>query len=99
MTSALLTPPPFQGDCTGMDTDLFFTLWPDERPDLNEHQLRLLNRSRTAEAKAVCGGCPVRLSCLEWQLKYETVNGETVPGVYGGMSPTERFQLRRRQAA
>jgi WhiB family redox-sensing transcriptional regulator len=45
------------------------------------------------EAKAICRGCPVRDSCLEWALD----NGQTI-GVWGGTTETERRSLKRRRA-
>ena len=44
-------------------------------------------------AKAICRKCPVRLPCLQYAMD----NGET-EGVYGGLSPRDRDQLRRRAA-
>lgn len=41
-------------------------------------------------AKAVCAGCPVRADCLGYAL----ANGERF-GVWGGLSPQERRELRR----
>lgn len=45
-------------------------------------------------AKTVCAGCPVAKQCLEY--------GNTVSrkhGVYGGLSPRERFYRRKEPAA
>jgi len=46
-----------------------------------------------AEAKAVCHRCPVAAECLAFAL--ETGQDH---GVFGGMSETERRQLRRRRS-
>ena len=46
-----------------------------------------------AEAKAVCGRCPVVADCLAWALD----NGVDF-GVWGGMSEDERRNLKRRNA-
>lgn len=61
--------------CRGVDTAKFFT----ERGE------------STAEAKAVCAGCPVREECLTYAIN----NGEKA-GVWGGLSPQERRRLRRK---
>lgn len=44
----------------------------------------------TAEAKAMCGICPVMQQCREWGLKHERI------GIWGGLSERERRRLRRR---
>lgn len=44
------------------------------------------------EAKTVCGGCPVRRQCLSWALDTHEQHG-----IWGGLTPTERHNLRRRQ--
>jgi len=46
--------------------------------------------SMTIKAKLVCRECPVRAQCLSYALE----NNE-VFGVWGGMSPTQRKDLRR----
>ncbi|RPK80450.1 MULTISPECIES: WhiB family transcriptional regulator [Streptomyces] len=46
---------------------------------------------QTAEAKAVCGTCPVQAACLEWALE----NGQD-SGIWGGLSENERRALKRR---
>lgn len=63
-----------EANCLGVDPDLFF-------PERGVS---------TAEAKAVCKGCVVRLDCLEAAL----VNGEKF-GVWGGLSERERRRIRR----
>lgn len=47
-------------------------------------------KTKTKQAKAVCAGCPVRTTCLEWALE----TGQH-SGVWGGMSAGERRGLRR----
>jgi len=42
-------------------------------------------------AVQICGGCPVRQECLD----YAVGHGELLRGVWGGLSPRERRQLRR----
>jgi WhiB family transcriptional regulator, redox-sensing transcriptional regulator len=49
---------------------------------------------QTAEAKAVCRGCPVRSDCLAWALE----SGQDA-GVWGGLSEVERRALKRGSAA
>jgi WhiB family transcriptional regulator, redox-sensing transcriptional regulator len=46
-----------------------------------------------AEAKAVCGRCPVSNDCLNWALE----TGQDA-GVWGGLSEDERRSLKRRRA-
>lgn len=60
--------------CLGVDPDLFY-------PARGES---------TAEARAVCGECPVRDECLEYAL----ANCETF-GVWGGLGERDRRSLRR----
>lgn len=62
--------------CAGMDTELFF-------PARGES---------TAEAKAVCRGCPVRAECLDDAVE----RGEKF-GIWGGASKRERDRLRRQR--
>ncbi len=49
--------------------------------------------AQTAEAVAVCTGCPVRASCLEHALDIRADDG-----VWGGMAEAERRSLKRRTA-
>lgn len=44
-----------------------------------------------AEAKAVCGDCPVRLECLEYSFETDQRHG-----VWGGLTEYERRQLKAR---
>ena len=65
--------------CREQDPDLFFPVahtqgW----------------RTQTKQAKAVCGTCPVRETCLEWALD----TGQAA-GVWGGMSAGERRRIAR----
>ncbi|MQY13555.1 Transcriptional regulator WhiB [Streptomyces sp. RB5] len=41
------------------------------------------------EAKAVCGRCPVRASCLAWAMRVQ------VGGIWGGTTEAERRLMRR----
>ena len=49
--------------------------------------------AQIADAKLVCGRCPVTAECLAWAL----VSGQDA-GVWGGMSEDERRALKRRNA-
>ncbi|MFE4959215.1 WhiB family transcriptional regulator [Streptomyces sp. NPDC056653] len=66
--------------CRDEDPDLFFPIG-STGPALVQ----------TEEAKAVCGGCPVRELCLEWAME----NGQD-SGVWGGLGESERRALKRR---
>jgi WhiB family transcriptional regulator, redox-sensing transcriptional regulator len=46
-----------------------------------------------SQAKQVCAGCPVRVSCLKWALE----SGQEA-GVWGGTSEDERRALRYRRS-
>lgn len=50
-----------------------------------------LGAARVAEAKAVCAGCPVRVTCLADALVRESPSARY--GVYGGLSAGERGRL------
>jgi WhiB family transcriptional regulator, redox-sensing transcriptional regulator len=65
--------------CAGLDTALFY------QAD-NERGASVRNRER--KAKAICAQCPVITECLRDAL----ANNEPY-GVWGGMSPDERFRL------
>ena len=48
----------------------------------------------TLDAKLICVGCPVSLTCLKYQLDFEndpTVNGRY--GIFGGLSERERRKI------
>ncbi|MFD3929717.1 WhiB family transcriptional regulator [Streptomyces sp. NPDC058614] len=70
----------------GIDPDLFF-------PDNNVEGIGV--------ARAICGACPVRRSCLEECLRSEAGKGAFARfGVYAGLSPRQRVRAaeRRRKA-
>ena len=66
-----------RANCLGVDPDLFF-------PERG---------ASTKEAKSVCGGCEVKMECLEYALRH----GEKF-GIWGGMSERERRRIRRQRA-
>ncbi|SDW37847.1 WhiB family transcriptional regulator, redox-sensing transcriptional regulator [Amycolatopsis xylanica] len=69
--------------CRDIDPELFFPvseLGPGAR--------------QVAQAKAVCGACPVRAKCLDYALD----NGLT-SGIFGGTTEGERRNLLRRSRA
>lgn len=53
----------------------------------------------TKIAKHYCGLCPVRDECLASTIRFEQRTGHTQPGVYGGLSESERLVFQRRQTA
>ncbi|MFE6460418.1 WhiB family transcriptional regulator [Streptomyces cinereoruber] len=69
--------------CRGEDPDLFFPVG-ETGPALLQEE----------EAKAVCRRCPLMVSCLQGALD----RNET-EGVWGGTSPRDRRNLRRRETA
>jgi WhiB family redox-sensing transcriptional regulator len=70
--------------CAEIDPELFFV----EKG--NEKQAQV--------AKAVCRRCEIREACLEYALDREAQPGVYgAYGVYGGMSPAERDEVRRRR--
>jgi WhiB family redox-sensing transcriptional regulator len=66
-----------RGACLNADPELFFPL-SSVGPSLEQ----------LAEAKQICGRCPVRAECLEFALATEQVHG-----VWGGSSEQERRNL------
>ena len=67
--------------CRGLDASVFF------HP---ENERGASRRRRVNQAKRVCAPCPVRAACLEWAMSLEEPYG-----VWGGLSPEERDQMRR----
>ena len=50
-------------------------------------------------AVGVCGGCPVREACLRMALDAERGTGVYERhGVFGGLTPIERFRMQRESA-
>jgi WhiB family redox-sensing transcriptional regulator len=67
--------------CAGLDTNLFFPA-PGAHP------------ADTQRAKAVCRHCPVAADCLAFALETDDSDGRAA-GIFGGLSPRQRAQLRR----
>lgn len=67
-----------EGICTQTDPEVFF-------PERG---------ASAADAKRICGGCPVREKCLEYGLRVRDRYG-----VYGGLSERERRRLIKERAA
>lgn len=45
-------------------------------------------------ARPICGGCPVRVECLEYAMQAEGGdNHGDRAGLWGGLTPQERYQL------
>jgi WhiB family redox-sensing transcriptional regulator len=61
--------------CIGTDPEIFFP--PSDK--------------MTAEARTICGSCPVRRQCLAY-----AVTADEPFGIWGGLDPEERRSLRRR---
>ncbi|GGV48490.1 transcriptional regulator WhiD [Kitasatospora herbaricolor] len=71
--------------CRAVDTGLFFHPF-GERGQAHD--------DREAEAKKICGGCPVRAQCLRHALEVREPYG-----VWGGLSEGERAELLGRARA
>ncbi len=71
---------PSYAACLGADPELFFPIG-ETGPAVRQ----------IAEAKQICGRCPVRQECLQWAL-----DTDQNAGVWGGLSESERFALKRR---
>ena len=65
--------------CRDLDPDLFFPIG-TTGPSV----------SQIAEAKQVCGTCPVQKACLSWAIKNYQDHG-----IWGGATELERQALRR----
>jgi WhiB family transcriptional regulator, redox-sensing transcriptional regulator len=69
-----------EGLCRATDAAVFFP------PAHFEHKPE--REAREAKAKAICAGCPVRATCLDWALTTREPHG-----VWGGYSEGERKQI------
>lgn len=72
--------------CQGDDAESFFA-----PGHLERREERLV---REANARALCGRCPVREECLRYALE----SGEQ-HGIWGGLNELQRSHLRRRRSA
>ena len=86
--------PPVIGACHKMPLAGFFEdIWPDEDnpngPNLNEEAL--------ADARSVCGGCPVRTACYESVMTYERGTAAMYRmGFVADMTPLQRWSAEHR---
>lgn len=69
--------------CVGIPDDVFF-------PEGHRHS--------PADARRICGPCPVRAACLEETMRVENTSIRGRWGIYGGLTPTERAQLAKKGA-
>ena len=46
---------------------------------------------QTLKARALCRDCPVRLDCLDFAMSFPD---KELPGIYGGLTETERRRMR-----
>lgn len=76
-----------RAQCRGEDLSLFFG-----PPSGDDREYPPAKRDREAEAKWICGGCPVRDECLQYALD----EGEKF-GIWGGLNEEERKRFRRNQ--
>jgi WhiB family redox-sensing transcriptional regulator len=74
----------FDAACRGEDSALFFAPGYFER--------REEKAAREVRAKAICAGCPVRETCLEFALGIRESHG-----VWGGLNEQERRQVLRQR--
>jgi WhiB family transcriptional regulator, redox-sensing transcriptional regulator len=66
--------------CRGPESVLFFApTLPEPRGDRD---------AREARAKKICGGCDVRVECLEYALRIKEPHG-----IWGGLNESERRAL------
>jgi WhiB family transcriptional regulator, redox-sensing transcriptional regulator len=52
------------------------------------------DRVLVLEAKAVCQGCPLTVDCLQYAM-----SDSSLDGIWGGTTPQDRKNLRRRKRA
>ena len=56
------------------------------------------DKKSVALTKKLCGTCVHRESCLTDCLDYEELSGSVKYGIFGGLTPRERNQLRAKRA-
>ncbi len=72
--------------CSGHDGDLWFPV----------SFQTAAGRDQVEDAKRICHSCLVQLACLEDALQREgTMKAESRDGIYGGLTPSERFNVYR----
>jgi hypothetical protein len=76
-----------QKACTPEDAELFYVTG-EEKQNPSRWQQEVIN-----DAKEICGGCDVRLACLDKALE----NDEPY-GIWGGKTSYERRQIKRKYA-
>lgn len=59
---------------------------------------KMAQANAVAQAKALCGKCPIKDACLEWVIATET-EGTLIYGVAAGYTQKERVQAMRRRAS
>ena len=50
---------------------------------------------RATQARRICASCPVRLECLQYALEQESGNERMRHGIWGGLTPWERYEIAR----
>lgn len=53
------------------------------------------NHGDAREAKRICACCPVKQPCLEYALERDARDPHCNAGIYGGLSPAERAEIRK----
>jgi WhiB family redox-sensing transcriptional regulator len=76
-----------QAACRGLPAE-----WWHPAIDFDGRQPSTAVAEAAARAKAICGGCSIRQTCLEWALRHN----ERV-GIWGGLASEERRNLKVRQ--
>lgn len=74
--------------CRGVNPAVFYPATAADGHHAKKHEGRAVYQP----ALDICARCPVRLACLDQAL----ANGERF-GVWGGTTPNDRYQIRRRQ--
>ena len=69
--------------CAEVGTEVFFAREPDE-------VVSRKSQENYKEARKICQGCEHIVECAEWGIKYEKY------GMWGGLTPAERSQMRRK---
>lgn len=86
MTNSVRPPWEFENPvCAEVGTEIFFG------KDMDEPRARNVPQDTYKDAKKICQSCEYIAECAEWGIKYET------HGVWGGLSPLERKNLRARR--